>query len=102
MSISQYSAPNSPFVGPDGRLTYAANVFLRQVYERIGGTSGLSSGELQDLVAGVQLGVFASRQAPEPLPSIGYVNAFAARPQEQAAPVNDASAVICSNVFSMR
>lgn len=46
MSIPQYSAPNAPFVGPDGRLTYAGNAFLRQVWERIGGAESWSIGDL--------------------------------------------------------
>jgi len=39
VSIAPFSAPNAPFVDSDGRLTYAANVFLRQVLERIGGAN---------------------------------------------------------------
>lgn len=46
MSIPQYSAPNAPFVGPDGRLTYAGNAFLRQVWERIGGADSWSVDDL--------------------------------------------------------
>jgi hypothetical protein len=102
VSIPQWSAPNTPFVGPDGRLTYAANVFLRQVFERIGGSSGVTPRDLQEVVSGVQLGVFATRAAPDMPPDVGYINAFASRPQEQATPIADASSVICYNVFSKR
>jgi hypothetical protein len=46
VSLAQYSAPNAPFVGPDGRLTFAGNAFLRQVWERLGGADSWSQGDL--------------------------------------------------------
>lgn len=52
-ALPQYSAPNSPFVGADGRLTYAANVFLRDLWLRVGGSSAMSNAELADLIAAI-------------------------------------------------
>lgn len=51
MSLPQYSAPNAPFVGPDGRLTFAGNAFLRQVWERIGGADSWGLGGLMQVPA---------------------------------------------------
>jgi len=51
VSLPQYSAPNAPFVGPDGRLTYAGNAFLRQVWERLGGADSWSVSDLMNAPA---------------------------------------------------
>lgn len=46
MPIPQYSAVNGPFVSPDGRLTFAGNVFLRELWLRGGGSNAPSNDEL--------------------------------------------------------
>jgi hypothetical protein len=46
MAIPQYSAVNGPFVSPDGRLTFAGNVFLRELWLRGGGSIAPSNDEL--------------------------------------------------------
>jgi hypothetical protein len=46
MPIPQYSAVNGPFVSPDGRLTMAGNVFLRELWLRGGGAIAPSNDEL--------------------------------------------------------
>jgi prophage DNA circulation protein len=46
-AIPQYSAVNAPFVDPStGRLTLAANVFLRDLWERTGGAVAPTNTEL--------------------------------------------------------
>ena len=44
--IPQFSAPNAPFVGPDGRLTFSAHVFLREIWLRAGGAIAPSNTDL--------------------------------------------------------
>lgn len=46
-NIAQYSAVNGPFVAPDGRLSFAANVFLRELWLRGGGSIAPTNNELQ-------------------------------------------------------
>jgi hypothetical protein len=53
-AIPQFSAPQSPFVGPDGRLTFAGNVFLRDLWLRGGGAIASSNTELQTEIDGIQ------------------------------------------------
>jgi len=50
MAIPQYSAPNAPFVDASGRLTFAANTFLRDLWKRAGGTDAMSNTELEALI----------------------------------------------------
>jgi hypothetical protein len=46
-AIPQYSAVNAPFTEPStGRLTLAANVFLRDLWERVGGAVAPTNKEL--------------------------------------------------------
>jgi peptidoglycan hydrolase CwlO-like protein len=46
-AIAQYSAVNAPFVDPtSGILSYAANVFLRDLWMRTGGTTAPTNNEL--------------------------------------------------------
>ena len=54
MKIPQYSAPNAPFTEKDGRLTFAGNVFLRDLWLRVGGANGLSNTELLELIEALQ------------------------------------------------
>jgi hypothetical protein len=44
--IAQFSAPNTPWVTADGRLTFAANVFLRDLWLRAGGSSAPTNNDL--------------------------------------------------------
>lgn len=46
MSLPQFSAVNAPWVTEDGRLTFAANKFLQQLWERVGGANAWSIDEL--------------------------------------------------------
>ena len=46
MAVPQYSAVNGPFVNADGRLSFAASVFLREMWIRAGGAIAPSNDEL--------------------------------------------------------
>lgn len=119
--LPQFSAPNAPFVGPDGRLTYAANVFLRDLWLRVGGADAPTNGDLEGFADAALLGIFRPRERmqepadighvrtfipksvqPQEPASISYVEAFTHRRQEQSTPFADAGSVICSRVFAKR
>lgn len=46
-AIPQFSASNAPFVEADGRLSFAANVWLRDLWLRVGGANAPSNTDLQ-------------------------------------------------------
>lgn len=95
--------------------------FFFDLFKRVGGTEATSLGDLSDLIDANRLGVFQPRQAPQELPDLGYIGAFARgpepapaqlsipniaafmpRPQQQSAPLADVGAVVCSRVFRAR
>jgi hypothetical protein len=53
--LNQWSPPNTPFVDTQtGILTLPANVFLRQLWRRQGGSTGVDSNELLMMISSIE------------------------------------------------
>ncbi len=94
---------NDPDGTMRGKITRPWQLYFDNFFSRAGGTVAPNNNELAELINGTQLGVFQpKREFIQMPPSIGYVSAFLPRQQEQSTPFADASAVLCSRVFSAR
>lgn len=70
-TVNQYAPTNGRWTDDHGRLTTAAQIWLRDLWLRTGGLSALTPAELEALIAQAVASLAAHEAAPDPHP--GYL-----------------------------